>query len=111
FERVYVDFDDAIISDQKVNHLLLGLLYSWANQGKEIIMITKHAHDIQQTLAAHKVAETLFDEIVHITHDDEKSTFIKPNSIFIDDSFSERKEVHAKLGIPVFDISEAVELL
>lgn len=111
FKRIYVDFDDAIIVNDKVNHELIALLYNFANQGKEIHMITKHAKDIKQTLRTFRIAESLFDEIICITKEQEKIHFMQEDSIFIDDSFSERRKVHEKFGIPVFDVSEAVELL
>jgi len=40
-----------------------------------------------------------------------KSAFIsEKDAIFIDDSFSERKEVHTRLGVPTFDCS-MIEML
>ena len=46
----------------------------------------------------------LFEEIKIIAVTDEKVKYINEiNSIFIDDSFAERKKVHDELNIPVFD--------
>ena len=54
----------------------------------------------------------LFDEIVELTFDTPKYTVIEPfGAIFIDNSFAERKIVHEKLGIPVFDIDAREVLL
>ena len=54
----------------------------------------------------------LFDDIIII--DDKstkKSSFIKTrHSIFIDDSFAERKDVFNNCGIPVFSV-DAIEVL
>lgn len=45
----------------------------------------------------------LFDEIIILGFDDEKYKYItKKDAIFIDDSFSERKKINDKLGLPVF---------
>lgn len=53
----------------------------------------------------------LFDNIIQIEKGEEKSDFINElNSIFIDDSFSERYKVNKELNIPTFDIN-AVESL
>ncbi|HVM40072.1 MAG TPA: ATP-grasp domain-containing protein [Acidimicrobiia bacterium] len=112
YDTVYLDFDDALVVDGAPNPLLLALLYQFRNEGKVVVLLTKHAGDIHQTLASHAISERLFDEIVCISHDAEKIEHMKrEQAIFIDDSFSERRRVFEALGIPVFDVSEAVELL
>ena len=46
----------------------------------------------------------LFDEIIWLNENDSKADYIiNKNSIFIDDSFSQRLEVEDKLGIPTFE--------
>jgi hypothetical protein len=53
----------------------------------------------------------MFDEVIHLTAGEEKHAHMRaPDAIFIDDSYSERRRVHAALGIPVLDCS-MVELL
>jgi hypothetical protein len=45
----------------------------------------------------------LFDEIIIVDINSEKYKYVvRTNSIFIDDSFIERKAINEKLGIPVF---------
>ncbi len=105
FEHVYVDFDDTIIIDNKVNNILIGILYKFANQNKKIYLITKHLGDIHKTLKKYKIAFQLFDHIIHLDKSDEKYLYIEHrNSIFIDDSFAERREIQDKLNIPVFSM-------
>ena len=59
----------------------------------------------------HKLSETLFDKIYHIGFDVAKATFIDPqNSIFIDNSYQERKAIYEMYGIPVFDV-DMVDML
>lgn len=111
YEKVFVDFDDAIILNGKVNELMIAFLYKCLNQGKKCILITKHVKAVKETLKEHRISEDIFDEIISIKREEEKSAHITTNSIFIDDSFSERQKVFEKLAIPVFDISEAVELI
>lgn len=111
FDTVYVDFDDSVIVEGQVNYLLIAYLYKMRNEDKRIVLITKHAHVLGKTLAKYGISEKLFDKIVHVRRDDKKSKYIEGKSIFIDDSFSERSEVSRRLSIPVFDISEVVELL
>ena len=73
-------------------------------------MITRHRGDIHHLLLQLRL-NVIFDEIIHLTNRERKSDFISADkSIFIDDSFSERKEVASALGIPTFDNS-MIELL
>ncbi len=111
YNTVYIDFDDTIIFNDKVNTDAIKFLYQAKNENKKIILITKHANDVKQTLAKLHICDSLFDEIIHLKKEDEKSVFIKDkNSLFIDDSYSERKKVFENLNIPVFGI-DALEVL
>jgi hypothetical protein len=106
FNHVYVDLDDTLIVDGKVNYKLVGTLYRFINQGKKIYLITKHKYDLQQTLLKNRLTG-LFDNIIHLKQDENKSKFINhKNAIFIDDSFAERREVHKNAKIPVFGVDK-----
>ena len=110
YENVYVDLDDTLIIKGKVNVYLLAFLYQCRDKGKSLILLTKHAGNAIQTLDDHSIDMNLFDSIINIPDWAEKFHYIKPDSIFIDDSFVERKMVQEALGIPVFD-TDAVESL
>lgn len=103
FEIVYVDFDDCLLIDMnKVNYELVGLLYKFINEGKKIILLTRHIGNITETLNRFRLLP-IFDKIIHIKQEDKKSTYIQnKKSILIDDSFGERSEVFHTKGIPVF---------
>ena len=103
FDNVYVDFDDCLVIDGMVNTTLVAKIYEYINEGKKIILLSKHRYDIRESLKKYKL-ESLFDEIIHIRNlEDKKSKYIKnKSSIFIDDSYAERKDVHTSLGIPVY---------
>ena len=102
FDYVYVDFDDCLIIDNKVNIKLCSFIYDCINKGKKVCLITKHANDINLSLRTYRL-NNLFDEVIHLKKFENKYNFItNKNAIFIDDSFAERKEVLEKLGIPVF---------
>ncbi|MEX1052013.1 MAG: ATP-grasp domain-containing protein [Patescibacteria group bacterium] len=111
YETVYIDLDDTIIVKQQVNYLLMALIYKLRNEGKKIILITKHRADVAKTLTQHNIALSLFSSVITLEQPDYKQLHISANSIFIDDSFVERTAVLEHSGIPVFDVSEAVELL
>jgi hypothetical protein len=102
FQKVYVDFDDCLVVRNRVNDDLVKFLYQCINKQKRIILITKHQGDLRASLERHRL-RGLFDDIIHIAMDDRKTDYIEPKeSIFIDDAFSERKQVRDVLGIPVF---------
>jgi anti-anti-sigma regulatory factor len=111
YDYVYIDFDDTIIVDNAVNIDIIRFLYQARNMGKKIILLTKHKQDIKETLSKFAISDLLFDDILLLEQTQNKSGFIKnSNSIFIDDSFAERKEVFDTLKIPVFGL-DAVESL
>lgn len=110
FENVYVDYDDTLILDSKVNTQLLGLLYQFKNQGKTLVLLSKHRGDIEVSMSCNCIAKNLFSEIITLRSDQEKADYVTENSIFIDDSFSERRKISEKIGIPVFDL-DTIETL
>ena len=105
YKHVYIDYDDTLIIKNKVNLLLISLIYQFINENKKIYLITKHSGDLNKSLLKFKISENLFDEIYHLSENDAKSDFIDyKESIFIDDSYRERKEISIKKEIPVFSI-------
>jgi len=87
-------------------------LYQSKNLCKEIILLSKHKQDIKESLKKFAISDLLFDEIIVLDENEKKSDYItNMNSIFIDDSFAERKEVFDKLHIPVFALDALESLL
>lgn len=111
YENVFVDLDDCLIFDNKVNPLILSFLFQCLNNGKKIHLLTKHEEDVLKLLSRFRIRD-LFDCIIKIERDKEKSDYIGSiNSILIDDSFSERYKVNKKLNIPTFDTNSVESLL
>ncbi len=109
FDTVYIDFDDAVVINNKINDLAMQFIYQMLNRGKKIILITRHEADLLESLTKYRISPGLFDSIIHLSLNEDKHEHIDcKNSIFIDNSFAERKKVHEKLGIPVFDV-DAIE--
>lgn len=109
YNHIYVDLDDTLIVNEKINHELIGFLYKSINLGKKIILITRHQFNLQKTLQINRL--NFFDEVIHIINHEPKSKYIKHfDSIFVDDSFHERNEVAVALGIPVFSPSMIIFL-
>ncbi len=111
YQTVYVDLDDTLILDGAVNVQLVRFLYQCVNRDRRIVLLTRHAGDLATTLARHRISE-LFDQVVHLTREDEKAPHITDRpAIFIDDSFAERAAVGEACGIPTFDCSMLEVLL
>jgi hypothetical protein len=107
---VYVDLDDTLILNDRVNISLVQFLYQCINEQIPLVLLTKHDGDVKQTLRNYRLSG-VFDEIFQIEKTARKSDYIRePDAILIDDSFSERKAVHDKLRILTFDCS-MIEML
>ncbi len=112
YEYIYVDFDDTLIIDNKVNSDLMRLLYQSLNKNKSIILLSKHSTNIYDDLKKYKISVDMFSKIIVIPKEEEKYKYIEHrNSIFIDDSFSERFDIKSKLQIPVFDLDMIESLI
>lgn len=111
FSKVYVDYDDCLILDRHtVNADLVKFLYKCINEGKKVILLTKHTGELEPELKKFRLSG-LFDEILHIGREEKKSNYIDTNdAIFFDDSFAERVEVQKETGISVFS-PEMVDVL
>ena len=110
YRHLYIDLDDCLILDEKVNPQAVALLYQCLNRGIQLHLLTRHSSSVDDTLKRHKLAE-VFDDIIHLKGDEPKSEYIKHSDcVFIDDSFAERKEVRSAKGIPVF-APDAIESL
>lgn len=111
FRRVYIDFDETMVVGKHVHESAMAFLYQCRNEGIQIVLLTKHRHDIKSTLQTCGISEHLFEDIVQLAEHDEKWAFIKPDgAIFIDNYWFDRRAVKEKWGIPVFDV-DAIECL
>lgn len=110
YKKVYVDLDDTLIINNKINTQLIRFLYQAVNKGCKIVCLTKTKNDVESVLKKYRLKD-VFDEIILVNEEEEKADFIVPEgAIFIDDSFKERKLVFQRHQIPTFDCS-MIELL
>lgn len=115
FDKVYIDYDDTISVGRDVVVSVLSFLYQCKNKNKDIILISRHEEDhedsLEKNLESHSINKSLFTDIIKLKFSQDKADFIDPyRSIFIDNAYAERKKVHDKLDIPVFDV-EGIEVL
>jgi len=111
FNHVYIDLDDTIVIDNRVNPEVIGLVYQFKSQNKKVNLITAHKESYNENtiefLQKCFIDPKIFDKIIDVRLSESKSTYIKEDdAIFIDDSFAKRKEVSSNKNIPVFDVSE-----
>lgn len=103
YDRVYIDYDDTLVTDGKVNTQMISFLYQCRNDNIPITLITKHEGDLEAELREKRLYQ-IFDNILHLKRSDEKYQFIQGECpIFIDDSYGEREKAKRNLGINVFD--------
>ena len=113
YQHIYIDYDDTItfFEGQAVNPYVIAYLYQCKRKGIKISLITRHRETFHETLEESFrrlcICREMFDEIFEIGWNDRKADVIadKLNSVFIDNSFKERKEVHDVCHISVFDVS------
>ena len=105
FSHLYLDYDDTVIINNRVNRDVMSFIYQCKNNGIKIHLISKHGYHIHKNLKSFCIDSGLFDEIIIMKLDEKKSDFIfEKNAIFIDNWYNERKEVLEKHGIPCFDV-------
>ena len=110
YSTVYVDLDDTLVVRGEVNVRLVGFLFQCINEGRRLVLLTRHRHDLDATLASHRLSG-LWDAVIRVADGERKADYIvERDAILIDDSFRERHEAHAHAGVDTFD-SSMVELL
>jgi hypothetical protein len=103
YNKVYVDYDDTVVFNEKINIQLIAFLYQCINNEIPIVLLTKHIGDLTRELKRRRLYH-IFNKIIHIRPDEQKYTYIDDErAILIDDSFGERNTVYKNLGINVFD--------
>lgn len=111
YENVYVDYDDTMVLRGQVNPELIAFLYQAKNQGKKLFLISKHVGDLDEELQRFCIHPGLFDQIIRLEQSESKLPYIQADSIFIDDSFAERRRIHEGCGVPVFDLDMIESLI
>lgn len=115
YNKVYIDYDDTVVSDGQVILPVIRFLYQCRNKDYYITLLTRHEceHEdtVEESLEQHGIAVNLFDAIVRLSFEEKKADYIEPNkAIFIDNAYTERKQVHDIYNIPVFDV-EGIEVI
>lgn len=107
-DTIYFDFDCCLVNSGEINTDAITLIKQSKSKGKRIELISRHHGNLKDYLQSLRI-DSLFDDVHHLTRNEPKSDFIKPDSIFFDDAYRERKEVCKQCGIPTFG-PEAIPL-
>ncbi len=115
YDTVYIDYDDTVIEGDAVCLPVIRFLYQCRNLKKTVILITRHEEccpdSLEESMERHRICAGLFDRIEKLDSGKEKYSVICPaKAIFIDNAYAERKKVHDKWKIPVFDV-EGMEVI
>lgn len=103
YKHVYLDFDDLVIFEGKVNPTVMAFVFQCFNKNVAVHLVTKHKADLELTLQRYRLSG-IFTDVEWIQDEDSKHTFItEKDAIFIDDSYAERKAVYDECHIAVFD--------
>lgn len=118
FTTLFIDLDDTIIIKNKTNIECISFMYHCKNNNKHIVCLTRNV-DPCAKLLQYNISVSLFDCIYSVGNHEKKSSFIKHHaektehmqSIFIDDSYAERKDVqiHCK-NTMVFSVDQIESL-
>jgi len=110
YDHVYLDYDDCLIINDKVNLQMIAFLYQCLNHGVGITLLTRHIGDLDASLQRHRI-RFIFDHVVRVNDAMPKYKYMtKANAIFIDDSFAERLSAHKEKHIASF-APDAIEAL
>ncbi|WP_429242889.1 ATP-grasp domain-containing protein [Luteibacter sp. 621] len=104
FDTVYIDYDDTLVIDGKTVPAVIAFVYRMIALEKRIVLITRHASDLDDNLRAARLHPSLFDTIIHLRNGESKAAHMHARAIFIDNHYPERAEAARVHGIPVFDV-------
>jgi hypothetical protein len=105
YSHVYIDLDETLTLDGHLNPEAAAFIFSARRKGKRIYLLTRHSANPMRTLEELGLSARAFDGVIHLQNGERKSESITEiDAIFIDNSYAERSEVSAALGIPVFDV-------
>lgn len=112
YDHVYVDYDDTVTCQNgtAINPYVIAYLYQCKAKHIKITLLTRHScsfeESLNDSLKRLSLSPDLFDEIIELDWEQAKHEYITDptNSIFLDNSFAERKQVHDALNMNVFDV-------
>ena len=114
-EGVYIDLDDTLIVNGKVDWLLVGVLGELWNRGVWIDVLTRHGarhgESAMEYLTVVGFPMIMIRQIHDVSDNELKSEYVKEKFVsFIDDSYRERLDVSINTNAAVWDVEEFVRI-
>jgi carbamoyl-phosphate synthase large subunit len=109
YEEVFLDFDDTLVVGEIIRKSAETFLRKCGHQEIPVTVISRHFGNLKNALST-KYPDINFYKILHITDGSDKSNFM-PNQkkvLFVDDSYSERKQVKGALMQNVLALDPSV---
>jgi hypothetical protein len=109
FQEVFLDFDDTMVFGETVRPGVMSFLSNCELNDIPVSVVSRHAGNLEQVLL-NKFPNFVFSEIIHIVDKSNKSKYLPQSKkiLFVDDSFSERKEVTESLKQGVLALDPSV---
>lgn len=75
YSTVYIDYDDTVLQNGKVNTYIVKFLYQCINNKKNLVLLSKHDGNLDAELRKYRLRE-LFDNVIHIDRKENKQNYI-----------------------------------
>lgn len=106
YERAIFDLDGTLIHEDKPIAEAYNFLQQNIEQGTAVSLLTRHTRNVEMTLRTAGINPGLFSDIQVVTPDTKKSSYVRPNSIFIDNEFLQRVDVASTSSVRSFDLDQ-----
>ena len=106
YKSIFFDLDETLVwQGEPINESII-LLKRLHKKGLEINLLTRHKKNIHKTLESINLDLNLFNKIIKVEDNEKKSSFVTPNSLFIDNEFPERLDVRFKANSISLDLEQ-----
>lgn len=106
YKSIFFDLDETLVWQGEPIQESILLLKRLHDKNLEINLLTRHKKDIHKTLKSINVDCNLFNKIIKVEDNEKKSSFITPNSLFVDNEFPERFDVRFKANTVSLDLDQ-----
>jgi carbamoyl-phosphate synthase large subunit len=109
YEEVFLDFDDTMVIGESIRKYVGTFLRKCEENEIPVTVISRHSGNLKYAIST-KFPSIKFHRILHITDGSDKSNFMprKRKILFVDDAFSERKQVKGVLMQNVLTLDPSV---
>lgn len=103
---IWFDLDETLVCRWKPIDEMVKFLKGCISNGHDVRLLTRHTFDVAETLEKIQVKPSWFTQIIVISRDQKKSSYVEKNQGFIDNEFAERMDVRKNSGTFVMDLDQ-----